>query len=242
MPICAGVEGTMRRCCEETLRVLRQHKDFLLTIIEVLIHDPLYKWGLTAEGAQKRQRGESEDDGENDEDGEEATALTSGLIANADAERALLRIRHKLEGTEQGELQTKVSSTHIADLLFWQEYYFTPMFTGRDNILLLAVNLHEDKISFLLECFILCIMKVFVWKCKSTSHSCKRCQAKTNRAIIGRHETIWSIDASALAWMMTGILEVWDVTCEVIERWSKSFMHGSRDRQTLRCCLSLQGL
>ena len=30
-----GVEGVMRRCCEETLRVLRDNRGSLLTVIEV---------------------------------------------------------------------------------------------------------------------------------------------------------------------------------------------------------------
>ena len=85
----------MRRCCEETLRVLRQHKEFLLTIIEVFIHDPLYRWGLTAKGAQKRQAGGTESP-------QPAAELPEGLIANADAERAILKIRHKLDGLEEG--------------------------------------------------------------------------------------------------------------------------------------------
>ena len=45
----------MRRSCEETLRVLRAHKESLLTIVEVFIHDPLYKWALTPADAQLRQ-------------------------------------------------------------------------------------------------------------------------------------------------------------------------------------------
>lgn len=51
----AGVEGVMRKCCEETLRVLRVHKESLLTIVEVFIHDPLYRWALTPANAQQRQ-------------------------------------------------------------------------------------------------------------------------------------------------------------------------------------------
>lgn len=45
----------MRRSCEETLRVLRAHKESLLTIVEVFIHDPLYKWALSPADAQLRQ-------------------------------------------------------------------------------------------------------------------------------------------------------------------------------------------
>ena len=37
----AGVEGIFRRCCEETLKVLRSSADVLSTILEVFIHDPL---------------------------------------------------------------------------------------------------------------------------------------------------------------------------------------------------------
>lgn len=37
----AGVEGVMRRCCEEVLRVLRANKEALLTVIEVSSVAPL---------------------------------------------------------------------------------------------------------------------------------------------------------------------------------------------------------
>ncbi|SNX86282.1 related to TEL1 - telomere length control protein [Melanopsichium pennsylvanicum] len=39
-----GVEGTFRRCCEETLRVLRAHEDVIKTVLEVFRHDPLFAW------------------------------------------------------------------------------------------------------------------------------------------------------------------------------------------------------
>ena len=45
----AGVEGVLRRCCEETLAILRANKESLLTLIEVLIHDPILKWAMTPE-------------------------------------------------------------------------------------------------------------------------------------------------------------------------------------------------
>ena len=51
----SGVEGTFRRCCEETMRVLRESKDDILTILEVLTHDPLYNWSMTPEKAFKIQ-------------------------------------------------------------------------------------------------------------------------------------------------------------------------------------------
>lgn len=39
-----GVEGVFRRCCEETLSVMRTNKEALLTIIEVLNHISLVCW------------------------------------------------------------------------------------------------------------------------------------------------------------------------------------------------------
>ncbi|MCO5564111.1 hypothetical protein L7F22_017767 [Adiantum nelumboides] len=51
-----GVEGVFRRCCEKTLLVMRTNKDALLTIIEVFLHDPLYKWALSPLKALQRQQ------------------------------------------------------------------------------------------------------------------------------------------------------------------------------------------
>lgn len=49
----------MSRCSEETLRVLCANKESLLTILEVFIHDPLYKWQLTSQRAQQRQKADA---------------------------------------------------------------------------------------------------------------------------------------------------------------------------------------
>ena len=39
-----GVEGIFRRCCEQVLRVLRRERSAIVTVVEVLKHDPLYHW------------------------------------------------------------------------------------------------------------------------------------------------------------------------------------------------------
>lgn len=41
-----GVEGVFRRCCEETLRVLRERSSVIMTILEVFKHDPLQSWSV----------------------------------------------------------------------------------------------------------------------------------------------------------------------------------------------------
>ena len=92
----------MRRCCEETLRVLRAHKESLATIIEVFMHDPLYKWALSPKAARTRQATADAAEEEVAAAIEETPAPEGEREANKDAERALLRIRHKLDGLEGG--------------------------------------------------------------------------------------------------------------------------------------------
>jgi serine-protein kinase ATM len=40
----AGTQGVFQRCAEETLRVLRDGSDTILTVLEVLRYDPLHSW------------------------------------------------------------------------------------------------------------------------------------------------------------------------------------------------------
>ncbi|KAJ7956242.1 Serine/threonine-protein kinase ATM [Quillaja saponaria] len=95
-----GVEGVFRRCCEETLSVMRTNKEALLTIIEVFIHDPLYKWALSPLKALQRQK-EADDDLETSLDDAE-----DEYEGNKDAARALMRVKQKLDGYEEGEMRS----------------------------------------------------------------------------------------------------------------------------------------
>ncbi|KDO69645.1 hypothetical protein CISIN_1g0001724mg, partial [Citrus sinensis] len=95
-----GVEGVFRRCCEKTLSVMRTNKEALLTIVEVFIHDPLYKWALSPLKALQRQK-EMDDDLETGLEGPE-----DEYEGNKDAERALIRVKQKLDGYEGGEMRS----------------------------------------------------------------------------------------------------------------------------------------
>ncbi|XP_077244126.1 serine/Threonine-kinase ATM-like protein isoform X2 [Tasmannia lanceolata] len=95
-----GVDGVFRRCCEETLSVMRTNKEALLTIIEVFIHDPLYKWALSPLKALQRQK-ETDDDIASSL--EESQDVYEG---NKDAARALMRVKQKLDGYEEGEMRS----------------------------------------------------------------------------------------------------------------------------------------
>nr|XP_027123123.1 serine/threonine-protein kinase ATM isoform X2 [Coffea arabica] len=96
-----GVEGVFRRCCEETLSVMRANKEALLTIVEVFIHDPLYKWALSPLKALQRQK-ETDYDLETSLEGSEEDEYEG----NKDAARALLRVKQKLDGYEEGEMRS----------------------------------------------------------------------------------------------------------------------------------------
>ena len=51
-----GTDGVFLRCCEETLQVLRENKQALLAVVDVLLHDPLTQWKLSANKKASEQR------------------------------------------------------------------------------------------------------------------------------------------------------------------------------------------
>ncbi|XP_012149187.1 serine/threonine-protein kinase tefu isoform X2 [Megachile rotundata] len=89
----SGVEGTMRHCCEKTLTVLRDQRQIIITLLQVLLYDPLFKWTITPAKAHDIQSGTSSRPIENNQ---------SSTGINKPAERSLLRIEQKLQGTEEG--------------------------------------------------------------------------------------------------------------------------------------------
>ena len=110
-----GMEGTFRRCCEETLNVLREDASILMTIIEVLKHDPLYTWTLDPVKAKLMQKVASTPP-ENCKLGS-TTMLdseSSPKRSNDNAIRALHVVRQKLFGMEQGNiLSVKGQVAHL---------------------------------------------------------------------------------------------------------------------------------
>ncbi|KAJ3079185.1 hypothetical protein HDU99_000123 [Rhizoclosmatium hyalinum] len=69
-----GVEGSFRRCCEETLKVARKEATIIYTILDVFRYDPLYNWkGTQSRGGDGAKSGK-----------------------NIEAERALMGVQMKL--------------------------------------------------------------------------------------------------------------------------------------------------
>ncbi|XP_053981121.1 serine-protein kinase ATM isoform X1 [Hylaeus volcanicus] len=89
----SGIEGTMRHCCEKTLTVLRDQRQVIITLLQVLLYDPLFTWTVTPAKAYNMQSGHSSRSVEINQ---------CSTITNKTAERALLRIEQKLQGTEEG--------------------------------------------------------------------------------------------------------------------------------------------
>ncbi|XP_046831234.1 serine-protein kinase ATM isoform X2 [Vespa crabro] len=89
----SGVEGIMRRGCEEILTVLRDQRQIIITLLQVLLYDPLFTWAITPAKAYTFQTGNTAMSSEDDEDHSKT---------NKTAERALLRIEQKLQGIEEG--------------------------------------------------------------------------------------------------------------------------------------------
>ncbi|XP_057606316.1 serine-protein kinase ATM isoform X6 [Hippopotamus amphibius kiboko] len=102
-----GVEGVFRRCCEKTMEVMRNSQETLLTIVEVLLYDPLFDWTMNPLKAlylQQRPEDESELHSTPNADDQECKRNLSGIDQsfNKVAERVLMRLQEKLKGVEEG--------------------------------------------------------------------------------------------------------------------------------------------
>ncbi|XP_041674601.1 serine/threonine-protein kinase ATM [Drosophila eugracilis] len=83
MGIC-GTKGVFAKSCEATMHILRRYKSVFTTILEVLLYDPLFIWGVLKNKQSPQQSNEES--------------------VNLVAQRALLLVQNKLEGREAGTL------------------------------------------------------------------------------------------------------------------------------------------
>lgn len=89
MGICQ-TEGVFKKSCEKILDLLRKNKFVLMTILEVLLYDPLYTWDLFARKEAEKYKSTS-----NDQENK-----------NLIAQRALLRVQAKLDGIDEDRMST----------------------------------------------------------------------------------------------------------------------------------------
>ncbi|VDN03079.1 unnamed protein product [Thelazia callipaeda] len=81
-----GVEGAFRRSCETTMRVLREHNEALLTVLQTFVHDPLLEWMHSECRAQQYKQRKRND------------AKLSPSVAQQQAQEAVDMIRFRLIG------------------------------------------------------------------------------------------------------------------------------------------------
>ncbi|KAJ1964146.1 hypothetical protein GGI12_001602, partial [Dipsacomyces acuminosporus] len=79
-----GYEGAFRKTCEMTLRLLREHKDALMSVLEAFVHDPLVEWSKRT--TRSNRSAPSKDSGQ----------------PNEQAAKCLHNISRKLQGVLQG--------------------------------------------------------------------------------------------------------------------------------------------
>ncbi|EHB14073.1 Serine-protein kinase ATM [Heterocephalus glaber] len=104
-----GVEGVFRRCCEKTMEVMRNSQETLLTIVEVLLYDPLFDWTMNPLKAlylQQRPEDENELHSTPSADDQQCKRNLSDTdqSLNKVAERVLMRLQEKLKGVEEGTM------------------------------------------------------------------------------------------------------------------------------------------
>ncbi|MED6266273.1 hypothetical protein CHARACLAT_000394 [Characodon lateralis] len=102
-----GVEGVFRRCCEKTMEVMRSSQEALLTIVEVLLYDPLFDWTMNPLKAFYLQHDEQQElnatlNSTIGEDLDNHRKSSDSQSFNKVAERVLLRLQEKLKGVEEG--------------------------------------------------------------------------------------------------------------------------------------------
>lgn len=80
-------EGVFTRACEKSLAVFRQNSEYFLTVLEVVMNDPLYTWTLVPR--KKRVRTE--------------LVIDQTPVKAKTAESVIITCRRKLEGQEHGD-------------------------------------------------------------------------------------------------------------------------------------------
>ncbi|KAF1989999.1 hypothetical protein K402DRAFT_460730 [Aulographum hederae CBS 113979] len=106
-----GTEGVFRRCCEFTLDALREERESIMTLLNVLRYDPLYSWTVTPVKARKIQQNQDQGQEEKNDGGEEDAAKSKTAVEEipatgkrkedeaSEAGRALSVVEKKLSKT-----------------------------------------------------------------------------------------------------------------------------------------------
>jgi ataxia telangiectasia mutated family protein len=98
-----GTQGLFQKSCQRTLSLLRTESETLLTILDVLKYDPLYKWTVSPlKMAQIQASLDTTDSASPLKRGSPIASTAVVSPTNREAERALIRVKEKLMGYEDG--------------------------------------------------------------------------------------------------------------------------------------------
>jgi ataxia telangiectasia mutated family protein len=98
-----GTQGLFQKSCQRTLSLLRTESETLLAILNVLKYDPLYKWTVSPlKMAQIQASLDTTDSASPLKRGSPIASTAVVSPTNREAERALIRVKEKLMGYEDG--------------------------------------------------------------------------------------------------------------------------------------------
>ncbi|TFY62114.1 hypothetical protein EVJ58_g4067 [Rhodofomes roseus] len=134
----SGTQGVFQRCAEETLRVLRDESEVVLTVLEVFKYDPLHSWAAS-EVKLKRVQGSSNDPTFTGE----AVRWMIGIdmasgTADEAADRALTAVKSKLDKTLSIEYTVNELVAEAADVGNLAQMYFDHVLMSSHSHLLFA--------------------------------------------------------------------------------------------------------
>lgn len=103
MEVC-GIEGNFRFTCENVLRVMRDHKNSLMAILEAFVYDPLFTWRLVSDSMQNA-----------DDDGLENPPRVA--FENEKAVELVNRVQAKLTGRDFDKTKTLAVPDQVQKLI-----------------------------------------------------------------------------------------------------------------------------
>ncbi|EGN96752.1 hypothetical protein SERLA73DRAFT_93326 [Serpula lacrymans var. lacrymans S7.3] len=113
----SGTQGVFQRCAEETLRVLRDRSDVIMTVLEVFKYDPLHSW-TASEFKIKKVQGSSNEHITRDNHTRLGIGIdmTSGSADEA-ADRALSSVSRKLDRSLSVEYTVNALIAEATDIV-----------------------------------------------------------------------------------------------------------------------------
>lgn len=142
----AGLEAGFTRCAIHTLQVLRARMDMMLMIMEAFKYDPLYRWAppLPADesgeipamsvtpisrslAVRSRTNAPSAKDHHKHKEDDNGGEVEEG---HKEAERALLRVREKLLGMEEGSILSEAGQVSLLIQQATNEELLAQMYPG----------------------------------------------------------------------------------------------------------------